>query len=187
MNLSRLVLSLMFLAPLSAFAQKGFSYSMPAVEVGFKWSSANQTGAESNKQSLAMQLGGSGVLNLSDSFGIRSGLFYSERAFKSEFIAGVTGEGKITYFEVPVHLMFKLEDYAGIYLGPSAAIKLGDEYKPGSLRDVKDFVVPLTFGAQFKFHPMMGVNVFFETVTGELARGIENSRAVGVNLMIVLD
>lgn len=182
-----LVLSILMFAPISALAQKGLSYSMPAVEVGFKWSSANLTGADSNKQTLAMQLGGSGVLNLTESFGIKSGLFYTERAFKSEFPGGVTGEGKITYFEVPVHFMFKLEDYAGIYLGPSAAIKLGDEFKPGSLTGIKDMVVPLTFGAQFKFHPMLGLNVFFETVSGELARGVENSRAVGVNLMFMLD
>jgi hypothetical protein len=48
-------------------------------------------------------------------------------------------------------------------------------------------VMPLTIGAQFKFLPNIGANVFFETVSGELARGVENSRAVGVNLLITLD
>lgn len=182
-----LTVAAVMLVACGAWAQQGLSYSMPAIEAGFKWGSANQNGADSNKQDLAFQLGGSVVLNFSTAIGLRTGLFYSERAFKSEFPGGTTGEGKITYFEVPAHLMFKLEDYAGVYVGPSLAVKLGDEYSPGNMTDVKDMVVPLTFGAQFKFTPVLGLNVFFETVPGELANGIKNSRAVGVNLLIAMD
>lgn len=182
-----LALASVILATTGAFAQQGLSYSMPAIEGGFKWGSASQNGADSNKQSLSFQLGGSVVMNFSSAFGLRTGLFYTERSFKSEFPGGITGEGKITYFEVPAQLMFKFEDYAGVYFGPSLAVKLGDEYKPGNMRDVKDLVIPLTFGAQFKFNPLMGANIFFETVPGELANGVENSRAVGVNLLFVMD
>lgn len=174
----------------TAFAQKNephFSYSMPGVELGFKWNSADQTNADSNKQEIGFQLGASAVFDLSPSFGLKSGLFYSERPFKSSFPGSVEGKGKVTYFEVPVLLMFKFEEYAGVYVGPSVALKLGDEYTPGSLTDVKSLVVPVTFGAQFKFTPGLGVNVFFETVPGDLANGVSSSRAVGANLLIALD
>lgn len=190
-NLKQLLfLGLIFSASISQAQRKatlGTSYSMPAVEVGFKWNTVNITNATSAKQEVGFQLGFSTVFNMMESFGIRSGLFYSERPFKSEFAGGSTVKGKITYFEVPAHLMFKFEDYAGVYVGPTMAIKMGDELVPGSLTDVKSMVVPITFGAQFKLTPDFGANVFFETVPGDLATDVSSSRAVGMNLLITFD
>ncbi|MBY0554477.1 porin family protein [bacterium] len=173
----------------AAYAQKassGFSYSMPAVEVGFKWNTTKVNNSTSDKQVMGYQLGISTVANMSDSFGVRTGLFYTERPFESDFAAS-NSKGKFTYFEVPLQLMFKIEDYAGVYVGPSLAVKLSDEVSPGSLTDVKSMVIPLTFGAAFKFLPNFGINAFFETVSGDLANNVSNSRAVGVNLLITLD
>jgi hypothetical protein len=171
----------------TAFAQKassGFSYSMPSVEVGFKWNSASLNGSSSDKQVIGYQLGVSTVANISSTFGFRTGLFYSERPYEGT-VVNVSSKGKMTYFEVPLQLMFKIEDYAGVYVGPSVAVKLSSE--PSGLTDVKSMVLPLTFGAAFKFLPNFGANVFFETVSGDLANGVSNSRAVGVNLLITLD
>lgn len=168
----------------AAFAQ--MSYSMPALEAGFKWNSMDVQGAASNKQSLAFQLGGSMVVNFHQQIGLRTGLFYSERTFKQETL-GVSSDGKITYAEVPVHLMYKFEDYAGIYIGPSLAMKLGDQCNNCVLTDIKSMVVPVTFGAQFKFMPNFGLNLFFETVSGEVAQGLKDSRAIGVNALFTFD
>lgn len=181
-------LILLVLSP-SVFAQKtspDFSYSMPAVEAGFKWNTAKFTGSTSDRQEVGYQVGVSTVLNFSTKFGLRTGMFYSERPFGSE-VSGLTRKGKISYFEVPAQFMFKLEDYAGVYVGPSLAIKLGDEVSTGTLAEPKSMIIPLTFGAQFKFLPNLGANVFFETVSGDLANGVSNSRAVGVNLLFTLD
>lgn len=160
-------------------------YSMASIEAGFKMGSADLQNATSTKQVTGFQLGGSVVLNFTDKFGLKTGLFYVERPFKSEFAGAVTAEGKVTYFEVPAFLMYKLEDYAGIYAGPSLAMKLGDEGTP-ALTNVKSMITPLTFGAQFKFLPNFGLNLFFESA-GELSTGVNSSRAVGVNLMFALD
>lgn len=180
--------ALVVLCSLNVFAQKSPTapdYSMPSLEVGFKSNTASVQNASSNKQVTGVQLGVSGVLNFTEKFGLKSGLFYSERAFKSEFSNTTTVDGKVTYFEVPAFLMYKLEDYAGIYVGPSLALKLGDEGNP-ALVNVKSMITPITFGAQFKFLPNMGLNVFFEN-SGQLSTGVDSSRAVGVNLMITLD
>lgn len=189
-----LVLSVFsFIFTVSAFAQRvspapSVTYSMPAVEVGFKWNTAKVTNSISDKQEVGFQLGISTVLNFSESFGVKSGLFYSERPSQSELSATSTVKGKITYFDVPLLLMYKIEDYAGVYVGPSLAIKLGDESTPsGSMTDVKSMVMPITFGAQFKFTPVLGANVFFETIPGDVAKDVSNSRAVGVNLLFTLD
>lgn len=179
----------LFLFSTTVLAQKassGFSYSMPAVEVGFKWNTTKLTNSTSDKQVMGYQLGVSTVANISEAFGVRTGMFYSERPFEGDFTTS-TSKGKLTYFEVPVQFMFKIEDYAGVYVGPSLAVKLSSEVSPGSLTDVKTMILPLTFGAAFKFLPNFGVNAFFETVPGDLATNVSNSRAVGVNLLIALD
>lgn len=184
------VLMVFFTAPV--FAQKvsrgpSIPYSMPAVEVGFKWNSASYTNSISDKQEAGYQLGVSAVFDFTDTFALKSGMFYSERPFKTELTATTGVKGKITYFEVPLLLMMKFEDYAGAYIGPSIAAKLGDEATPANLTNIKSMIIPITFGAQFKFTSELGANVFFETVTGDIATNLSNSRAVGVNLLFALD
>lgn len=172
------------------FAQQksaGISYSMPAIEVGFKWNTATVASTISDKQEVGFQLGASVVFNFLEDFGLRSGMFYSERPFKSEFANGTSSKGKITYFEIPAQMMFKFEDFAGVYIGPSMAVKLGDEATAGTLTNIKGFIMPITFGAQFKFISSFGTNIFFEVVPGDLAANVSNSRAVGVNLLFTLD
>ncbi len=165
----------------TAFA--AVSYSMPSLEGGFKWNSMDRDTSTSNKQALGLQFGGSIVVNFNQDFGLRTGLFYSERPFKNEF--GTTDvTGKITYADIPLHLMFKLEDYAGIYLGPSIATKIGDEVSVGSLTGVNSMIIPITFGAAFKFQENMGLNIFFETIGSKLANGITASRGIGANFML---
>lgn len=182
--MKKIILGLVVLASANAFAE--ISYTMPAVEGGFKWSSMDLDNATSNKQTLGFQIGGSIVLNFNEQFGLRTGLFYSEKPFKNEFGTNEV-TGKITYADIPVHFMFKLEDYAGIYLGPSIAMKIGDEISSGStLRNVKSMITPITFGGQFKLSESTGLNIFFETVTSSLADGVTASRGIGVNFMLAL-
>lgn len=172
-----------------AQAKPNIAYSMPAVEFGFKWNSVDVTGAQSNKQDIGFQLGASAVFDFAPSFGLKTGLFYSERPFKFELGSPATEiKGKMTYFEVPAFFMFKFEDYAGVYFGPTLAMKLGDEITSGStLIDVKGMIIPLTLGAQFKFLPNFGINIFFETIPGDIAKDLKNSRAVGANLLLTFD
>jgi hypothetical protein len=169
---------------LSATAE--VSYSMPSLEAGFKWNAMDLDGGSSSKQSLGLQFGGSVVFNLAEKIGLRTGLFYNERTFKFDSV-----DGKVTYADVPAHLMFKLEDYAGIYFGPSLSMKIGDECKASSgsctLQDVSGMVTPLTFGGQFKFTPNLGLNLFFETVPTTIARGLKNSRGIGANILFSFD
>lgn len=185
-KLIALVIGSLVLSSAAFAASPNVSYSMPAVEFGFKWNSADLDGASSNKQNIGFQLGASTVFNFAPTFGLKTGLFYSERPFKADF-AGTEVKGKITYFEVPAFFMFKFEDYAGVYVGPSLAIKLGDEISPGTMSDVKSMITPITFGAQFKFLPNFGANIFFETIPSEVAKGIKSSRAVGANLLFTFD
>jgi len=57
-------LGLVLLSSSAFAASPNVSYSMPAVEFGFKWNSADLDGASSNKQDIGFQLGASTVLIL---------------------------------------------------------------------------------------------------------------------------
>lgn len=168
------------------------SYSMPSLEGGFKWNSMDLDGSTANKQSLGWQIGGSTVINFNEDFGLRTGLFYSERTFKADYALGDV-KGKITYADVPLHFMFKLEDYAGIYIGPSISTKIGDEVSTSSptgvtsLTGVKSMIIPITFGAAFKFQENMGINIFFETIGSSLADHVTASRGIGANFMFTFN
>ncbi len=166
--------------------KNNIAYSMPAVEVGFRWASADLKNQDSSKQVIGFQVGASTVFDVGSTFGIKTGLFYNERPFQGTFTL-VDVKGKLTYFDVPVLLMFKVEDYAGIYAGSSLSFKLSDEISSGKLTNIKSMVVPATIGAQFKFAPNFGANVYYEFISGELADSLSNSRAVGANLMITFD
>ncbi len=186
-------LVVMLLISSHAFAQ--ISYSMPAIEFGIKSNSVDHELAVSNRQANGYQGGLSVVINLSNEadadFGTRTGLFYSERPFKNELSNSQTFEGKITYVEFPFQLMFKFEEYAGVYVGPSYSSKLGDDCEGlgcgMGLTEIKSTLIPITFGAEFKIFPYVGVNLFFENVSGGIAQSLKNSRAIGLNLMIIAD
>ncbi|MBC7465584.1 MAG: PorT family protein [Bdellovibrio sp.] len=187
--MKKLLALVIVMASTTVFAQKNspnFSYSMAGIEGGFKWSSADVDNADSNKSTIGYTVGGSAVFNIAPAFGLKTGLFYNERPFEST-VAGTTVKGKVSYVDVPVLFMFKFEEYAGIYIGPSLSMKLADEVSPGKLNSVKGMVIPLTVGGQFKFAPNLGVNIYFETVTSEIATGVKNTRAVGANLLLTFD
>ena len=175
------LVSVLFLC-LSSISMAEVSYSMPALEAGFKWNSMDTDPSSSSKQSLSIQLGGSTVFNFNEQMGLRTGLFYSERTFKFD-----TVDGKLTYADIPIHFMFKFEDYAGVYLGPSLSMKISDQVSTGTLTDVKSMIIPFTVGAQFKFLPNLGLNLFFETVPSDLAQGLKNSRGIGLNVLFAFD
>lgn len=170
--------------------KSSLSLTMPAIEGGFRWASADVKNADSNKQVIGFQIGGSAVLDIAGNFGIKTGLFYNERPFESTMpavLGSTTFKGKITYFDIPVLLMFKFEDYAGVYVGPAMSLKLSDEASPTKLSNIKGNVVPIIVGAQFKFAPNLGANIYFESVSGEIADDVSNARSVGANLMITFD
>lgn len=178
------LVSLVLSTVLSSVAMAEVKYSMPSIEGGFKWNSMDGTDSSANKQSLGYQFGGSIVFDFSELVSLKTGLMYSERTFKFDTVLGDVS-GKMTYADIPFHFMFKVEDYAGIYIGPTLSTKIGDEISAGSkLSGVKAMIIPITFGGQFKFTELLGVNLFFETVPGDLASGITGSRGIGANLMI---
>lgn len=190
--LALLIIGLFSVKPVMANTEyHGLDYSMAGVEAGFNWNTMDFTNSTSNKSVLGFQLGGTAVINFNPMFGLKTGLYYVQKPFENSITAGKV-YGKLTYASIPLFFMLKFEDYAGVYVGPSLNMLLSDEVTSDasssySLTDKKAMVIPITVGGQFKFSPMLAVNIFYEMASGDLAKDLSNSRAFGAGLLITFD
>lgn len=167
-----------------------------AVEAGFRNQSGSTSTANLNgKSQTGYQLGVTALMPISELWHFRTGLFYVQRPLLLEDTSLIPGEAKIgmNYFEVPVLLAYKMEGYAHLFAGTALSVKLDSTLsRSGSqaayqLTDVKDLVTPLLLGASFRFSPQLGATLFFESITGDVAKDVNGYRAVGVNLTIAID
>ncbi|MCB0368153.1 MAG: outer membrane beta-barrel protein [Bdellovibrionales bacterium] len=160
------------------------------IEGGFKQQSGDAPTGYSSSSQVGYQLGAIGFFDISDRLAIRSGLMYSQRPLK--ITSDTTNDSAtiaMTYFDVPVGLMFKFEDYMGAYLGTGVSLNLDKSSDKKSVIDVvdaKSIVVPVQLGVTFKFMPDVGLDLYFEQF-GEVAKDLKSYRSVGVNLLFSME
>ena len=163
------------------------NYTDGALEIGFRQQNATVEGTNvDEKAKNGFQVGVSGAFPISGNVSFRTGLFYVEKPFEYE-VGAVSEDVRFTYVQIPLAAMYKFEEYAGVYAGVNAEMSLSDDCGSQSCEDVQSPTTPFVIGAAFKFAPQLGANVFFESGSGEVADGIKNLRAVGVNLMVTFD
>ncbi len=180
------VLGIILLSVQSSFAL-GFG-----LEAGFRQQSGD-AGTFTTSSQNGLQLGVSSVFQFSERLAIKSGMFYVERPLNyTDTTLATDVKTKLTYFDVPLYLMFMFEEYAGVYIGPSVSILLNQKAETNSgatvnLNDKKSMLVPITLGAHFKFSPDYGLNLFFETISADVSNPLKNYRAVGANFILAFD
>lgn len=122
---------------------------------------------------------------------IRSGFLYTQRAYDYALTGSPTsaGEFKMTYFEIPVGLLWKFSDYGGVFAGPALSLNLSKSCPGGSCNNAEVNSSPLAIqlGGSFKVAPQFGFEVYYETMTSALAKDIKNGRSVVANVMITFD
>ncbi|WII72112.1 porin family protein [Bdellovibrio sp. 22V] len=161
------------------------------LEVGIRSQSGDVDGAGfSTSSQMGFQFGATAHFPISGPWHVRTGMLYTQRPLVVETDA--TGdENKITmnYLDIPVALMYKFEEYAGVFAGISLGMNLDKSCDATgcSVRDVKSPLTPLLIGAAFKFAPNLGVSLYYENASGDAAEGLKDYRAVGANLMITFD
>lgn len=162
----------------AAFADNDFG-----IEAGIRQQSGDAESGASTTSQNGFQFGGFAHFPIYEKLHIRTGMLYTQRPLEVG-----TVKVSMNYLDVPVTLLYKFEEYAGIYGGVSLGLNLDAKSDSGSdPDDVTSPLVPLLFGAFFKFHPNFGVNIYYESASGKVADGLENYRAVGANLMITFD
>lgn len=181
--MNKLVITfLVTLGLISSTAMAEIDYGL---EVGTRQQSGDAESGVATKSRMGMQFGVTGHMPISGAIHLRTGMLYTERSI----ILQSTPENKVAmnYLDVPLALMFKFEEYAGVYLGISLALNLDKSAEVGTVTDVKSPLTPLLFGASFKFAPNYGLALYYESSSGEVAKGLKDYRAVGANLMITFD
>lgn len=155
------------------------------LEVGVRQQSGDVDGGTSTKSQMGMQFGATAHFPLSGPLHLRTGMLYTQRPLTIES----TPNNKITmnYLDIPVALMYKFEEYAGVFAGVSLGLNLDKSADSGTVTDVKSPLMPLLLGVSFKFAPNLGATLYYENAGGEVAKSLKDYRAVGANLMITFD
>ena len=184
------ILCLLFVFSNEASAQ-GVPPAIIALEGGFRQQNGDVDNAKGISPQTAFQFGGSAAFELNGPLFFRTGLFYTQRPLKATNKA-TDGEleFRMNYFDVPATLLYKINDFAGVYGGVIIATNLEKTWKLAGnsidAQDVKSPMLPFVMGAQFKFHPEMGVNLYYE-MAGDVAKGLSDYKAVGANLMFTFE
>lgn len=183
--MKKFALSLLIaLGATSSVAMADIDYGL---EVGIRQQSGDAEAAGADgKAEMGYQFGVTGHFPISGPWHLRSGMLYTQRPLTVES-GGTDNKVTMTYLDVPVALMYKFEEYAGVFAGVSLGLHLNSDADTGSVQDEKSPLVPLILGASFKFAPQLGVAVYYESASGDVADGLKNYRAVGANLMITFD
>lgn len=162
-----------------------FAEVKKAGEFGIRMNKAFAPGAES-KDHLSPSVGVILTLMGDQNFGLRSGGVFTAKTTRVEDAATKTIEIKnVSYFlDIPVTLVYKLNDLFQGYAGFDMGIKLVSDCTVNvagvgcNLVDEKDIVFQPNFGVDMTVMPGTKVGVFYETET-EYAKDFKQS-AYGV-------
>ncbi len=179
-------LALVAVAALGMMASPAFADIDYGLEVGVRQQSGDVDGTASTKSQMGMQFGAYVHAPISGPLHLRTGMLYTQRPLVIEG----TPDTKVSmnYLDVPVALMYKFEEYAGVYAGVALGLNLDKSADNGmTVTDVKSPLIPFLFGASFKFAENLGANIYYESASGDAAQGLKNYRAVGANLQITFD
>lgn len=159
------------------------------VEVGFRQQSGDTQSGSTTTQT-GYHVGGVGTFDLSGPLLFRAGFEYVQRPLTTT-VSSVDNKYTMNYFDVPVGLLYKFSDYGGVFGGISIANRLDGSCTASagtcSVVNPKSMITPFQLGASFKFAPQMGMILIYENMSGDVAQGLSNYRAVGANFFITFD
>lgn len=184
-----------FTALLATLLMSSTVYALDfGIEFGVRSQSADVDSPSSAKSQMGFQFGATTALPINEMFSLRTGMLYTQRPL---VVDNGGNEYKYTanYVDIPFQLLYRVEEYAGVYAGVSVAMNMDKNCSGVSgcqINSLKSPLVPLVFGAVFKFAPQMGGSIQFETASGEAAKGstvgsLENYRAIGANFIVFFE
>jgi hypothetical protein len=175
------VASLLFIFTSQAFADSDFG-----VEIGIRQQSGDVSGGGSTSSQTGIQGGVVGAFEINGPLYFRTGMLYTQRPLTVDGAPDV--RVSLNYVDIPIELMYKFQDYAGVFAGVVAALNLDHSADHGyTVTGTKSSILPFIFGATFKFAPQFGGTIYYETQSGDVADGLKDYRAVGANLLITFE
>ncbi|MEN0059661.1 MAG: outer membrane beta-barrel protein [Bdellovibrio sp.] len=170
---------LVCISSMAPWAQADVDYQL---ELGIRQQSGDAEAAGSTaKSQMGFQFGATAHLPLTGALHLRTGMLYTQRPLIVE-TAGDETKVSINYLDIPVALMYKFEEYVGVFAGVSLAMNIDKT----NAEDVESPFIPVIIGTSFKFAPNLGATLYYEG-GGKAADGLKDYRAVGANLLITFD
>jgi hypothetical protein len=156
------------------------------VELGVRQQSASSSVAGvSTSTEMAYQFGLVGAFPMTEILLFRSGFLYTQRPITAK-VGTATTKYSINYFDIPLTVLWKLNDFGGVYGGVNLALAASADCDNCSGSVEKKGAMPLVIGGSFKFAPNFGVDVYFEALE-KFNDAFKEGRAVGANLLITFD
>jgi len=175
-----MMITLMTLASLNAGAE------FMGVELGVRQQSATaETTGISTSAEMAYQFGLVGAFPISENLAFRSGFLYTQRPVTTKS-GTTTTKYSFNYFDIPVTLLWKLNDFGGVYGGVNVALAASADCDNCNASVEKKGALPLVIGGSFKFAPSLGVDVYYEAMN-KIGESFKQGSAVGANLLITFD
>lgn len=160
------------------------------LEAGFRQQSGDVAAGATTTSQVGYTLGAVGYFDMTDTIAFRSGLAYTQRPLQiTEDVTKQSSTVTLTYFDIPIGLMLKFEDWMGAYFGVALSLNLDKSSSNTNvvrLENVKSMALPIQLGVTFKFLPEMGMNLYFEQF-GDPADGLKSYRSVGANFLFTME
>lgn len=164
-----------------------------AAVLGFRSNSADAVTSGVNVNSkTSFGLGVLGFMDLNEALQFRSGFLYNQRNYQTS-VGTTETDLNIAYVDIPVTLMYKFADYAGVFAGPVVSLLASKECKVSGgtcsiTKDPESMVLPIQFGVSFKFAPQMGAELYYEMTSSDFWKDtLKNSRTVGANFLYTFE
>lgn len=161
------------------------------VVAGIRSDNADGTGVVNITGKSNLQAGVVAKFELSGPLQIRSGFLFVQRSYGYSLTTAPTlsDDFVMTYFEIPVGVLWKFSDYGGVFAGPALSFNLSKTCPGGSCTgaEVNSSPLAIQLGGSFKIAPQFGFEVYYEQMTSALAKDLTNPRSVVANLMITFD
>ncbi|MGZ3744622.1 MAG: outer membrane beta-barrel protein [Pseudobdellovibrionaceae bacterium] len=156
------------------------------LELGIRQQSATAStvGITTNTE-MAYQFGLVAAFPMVNTLSFRSGFLYTQRPITAK-IGTTTTKYTFNYFDIPLTVLWKLNDFGGVYGGVNLALAASADCDNCGVTVDKKGAMPLVIGGTFKFAPDVGLDVYFEAMN-KFNDDFKDGRAVGANLLITFD
>jgi hypothetical protein len=144
---------------------------------GMRSDSADATTSGSNVDGKAnFQAGGIGYWDTSDNLKLRSGLVYTQRSYDVQSGSTVVSEPRLSYLDIPISGLFKINDFAGAFAGLNGSFNINKDCGSGSCTGVNTFPIAGQLGGAFEIADRLGLELYYEHGLTKIADDIENPR-----------
>lgn len=131
-------------------------------------------------------LGGTAYVPITEMIRLRTGFLYTQRYYTVESTLTET-DIELAYVDIPLTAMLMFSDFGGAFAGINLGLNAGDDCGASSCQDVENTITPIQIGGFFKIGPQIGLEVFYETLSGKIMAEIEDTTAVGASVVFTLE